>query len=137
MKLYIVLDKISKIKYGITNKIWLARLFIIQRTVINKNLIIECQKSKKNKHDLIYHDLNLYYFSGFALLYEELQYIRGNIFDAGIYYYRDKYKQKSIQKKIDTIEKDIIKTSINNCIYRKCDVLERINSINEWKRKVD
>ena len=81
MRLYVVLDKTSKIEYGVTNKLWLARLFVIQRYDTNKNLTIDCRKSKKSKHDLIYHDLNLYYFSGFALLYEELQYIHSNIFD--------------------------------------------------------
>ena len=136
MRLYVVLDKTSKIEYGVTNKLWLARLFVIQRYDTNKNLTIDCRKSKKSKHDLIYHDLNLYYFSGFALLYEELQYIHSNIFDAGIQYYRKKYKQKSIQRKIDTIEKGIIRSSIHECIYHKCDVTEKLHSLHEWKRKV-
>ena len=136
MRLYVVLDKNSKIEYGVTNKIWLAKLFLIQRYDINNNLTIQCRKSKRDKHDLIYHDLNLYYFSGYALLNDEIQYINSNILDFGIDYYRKKYSKKMLKSKIDTMEKAIIASSIHDCIYRKCDVMEKLYSIKVWKDKV-
>ena len=136
MRLYIVLDKKSNIKYAITSKRWLARLFYIQRYKINTNLIITHQKSKLSKSDLQYHDLALHYFSGFALLPDELDYIDTNLIDSGIAYYREKYHKKVHKRALEAMESIIINDSIKACIYRKSEVLDKIHCIKEWKRKV-
>lgn len=136
MRLYVILDKITNTEYGITNKLWLARLFYLQRHETNRNMIIICRKSKMRKGDLLYHDLNLYYFSGFALLDDEIQYVNYNILDAGIEYYKKKYKKKRFQHTIDHIEKAVINNSIMDCIYRKYVVLDRLYCLNAWQSKV-
>jgi hypothetical protein len=70
------------------------------------------------------------------MLDEELRYIDLNLMDAGIDYYRDKYKKRRHQKIIDGIEDDLIKESIDRCIYRKSEVLERLDLHTEWVDKV-
>lgn len=136
MRLYVVLDRKSQYIYAISSKRWLARLFYIQRSKSFTNMTIVYRKSKISHRDYQYHDRRIHYFCGFAMLDEELRYIDLNLMDAGIDYYRDKYKKRRHQKIIDGIEDDLIKESIDRCIYRKSEVLERLDLHTEWVDKV-
>ena len=80
MKKYIILDRYNFTQYGVTTKIWLARLFILQRREYNKNLIYNIQKdTEDNKFKITLNDLNLQYLSGFALTNREIDYINYEI----------------------------------------------------------
>ena len=54
MKLYVILDRSTKTEYGITDKLWLARLFYIQRYKYDNNLILIHRKSNLAKRSLPY-----------------------------------------------------------------------------------
>ena len=137
MRLYIILDKISKLEYGITDKLWLARLFYIQRYDTNHNLVLIHRKSNRvDRKTLQYNDRSLCYFSGFALLNDEISYIEQMLFDAGIGYFRRKYRRKRYQAILDKVEQSIIDSSIQDCIYRRSDVIDRLSAISEWYYKV-
>ena len=86
--------------------------------------------------DYQYHDRRIRYFCGFAMLDEELRYIDLNLMDAGINYYRKKYKKSRYQKVLDNVENDLIHQCIDRCIYRKSEVIERLNLHSEWVNKV-
>lgn len=135
MKLYVILDRMSKIEYGITDKLWLARLFYIQRFETNNNLVLVHRKSK-NTRMLLHTDRWIHYFSGFALLNHEIEYINLAILDAGIGYYRRKYKRKRQQQMLDDVEQSVIDRSIQDCIHRKSDVLDRLTAFHEWQYRI-
>lgn len=136
MKLYVILDRISKIEYGISDKLWLARLFYIQRYDTNHNLVLIHRKSKGARYLLTYKDRSIHYFSGHALLSYELEYINLVLLDTGIGYYRRKYKQRKVQRMLDQIEKSIIASSIADCIHRQSDVIDRLAAFAEWQYRV-
>ena len=136
MRLYIVLDRKTQYMYAITSKRWLARLFYIQRHKMCSNMIIVYRKSMISRLDYQYHDRRIRYFCGFAMLDEELRYIDLNLMDAGINYYRKKYKKSRYQKVLDNVENDLIHECIDRCIYRKSEVIERLNLHSEWVDKV-
>lgn len=76
MKYYIILDKNTFTQSGMTHKLWLGRLFLLQRREFNKNLILTIQKSNElSNYDYINNRLRIHYFSGYALTSEELEYI--------------------------------------------------------------
>lgn len=76
MKYYVILNKNTLTQYGITHKLWLGRLFILQRCEYDKNLILTVRKSNDlSKYDLKLNPLYIHYFSGFALTTDELDYI--------------------------------------------------------------
>ncbi len=72
MKYYIILNKETLTQYGVTYKLWLARLFILQRRMYDKNLIIKEEKSNKMSKELLKEDSNyIRYFSDFSVALTE------------------------------------------------------------------
>ena len=132
MKLYVILDRSTKTEYGITDKLWLARLFYIQRYKYDNNLILIHRKSNLAKRSLPYNDLYIRYFSGFALVEEEIKYIDYCMTDFGIDYLRRKYKKKRHMKVIDEMETDLIEQCISDCILRRKFVKDKIYQVEDW-----
>ena len=136
MKLYVVLDRSTKTEYGITNKLWLARLYYLQRYRYNKNLLLTHRKSNLAKHDLHFNDHCIRYFSGFALVDEEIKYLNYCMTDRGVDYLRKRYKKKRFQKVIDELEKELIEQCISDCILRRSQVQDTIYMFEEWLYKI-
>ena len=98
LKFYIIQDKSFKKKYGITDKLWLAQLFIIQRHEYNNNLTLQTiRKDKDIKFSTKLDDDYIRYFSGFALTNGEINYIQ---YEMSMYY--DKKDLKKLKKKYNT-----------------------------------
>ena len=135
MEYYVILDRISKREYGITNKLWLARLFCIQRYKVNRNIIYLSRKSKRSKSDMVYHEKWIRYFSGYALCNYELEYIDTVIEESGMHYFRRKYKKAKFQRHINSMEDMLVATSILNIIYRNSDVVDFLDNHRLWKER--
>ena len=111
LKYYIIQDESFKKKYGITDKLWLAQLFIIQRHEYNKNLTINTiRKDKDIKFTTKLDDDYIRYFSGFALTNREIQYIQ---YEMSMYYtkkdlkkLKKKYNTKSVKDFLNKYMKD-------------------------------
>ena len=136
MRLYVILDRRTKREYAITNKLWLARLYYMQRYNVTRGRILIRRKSKQDKSMLQYNSGWLHYFSGFVLSNDELTYINTVIDDADLYHMRKKYTKPKFQKMIDSIENDLITQSINTCIYRNREVIDQLSLLSEWEEKV-
>ena len=142
MKKYIILDRYNFTQYGVTTKIWLARLFILQRREYNKNLIYNIQKdTEDNKFKITLNDLNLQYLSGFALTNREINYINYEIdmisSQEKLEYFKNKYSKKSIQKFLKRYEKDIIPQLIEYFAYKCIIDPSHVNSILDQKAFFD
>ena len=123
MKKYIVLDRHNFTQYGVTTKLWLVRLFILQRREYNRNLIYKIQKdTEDNKFNIKLNDLNLRYLSGFALTNREIDYINYEIdmisSKEKIEYFKNKYRGKSIQKFLKKYEEEAIPQLIEYLAYK-------------------
>lgn len=125
LKYYIIQDKSFKKKYGITDKLWIAQLFMIQRHEYNSNLTIKTiRKDKDIKFTTKLDDNYIRYFSGFALTNREIQYIQ---YEMSMYYnkkelkkLKKKYNIKSVKKFLDTYTNEFIDVFmldlIENCL---------------------
>lgn len=136
MRLYVILNRRTKHEYAITNKLWLARLYYMQRFSVNGELIFISRKSKQSKSTIIYSGNWLHYFSGYVMSNDELRYINSVLDDAGVGYLRQKYRKPKFKKIINDVEDDLIKRSIHKCIYQNSEVIDRLNLLTEWEERM-
>ena len=126
LKYYIIRDKMFKNKYGITDKLWVAELFMIQRHEYTKNLTIDTQKDKKyDKYSISMEENYIRYLSGFALTNKEINFINYEMsmchdFNKQL---RKKYDSKKISQFIDFIEKEYKVDLIEQCFKNSNEVL--------------
>lgn len=124
LKFYIIQDKSFKKKYGMTDKLWLAQLFIIQRHEYNTNLTINTiRKDKDIKFSIKLDDDYIRYFSGFALTNKEIKYIK---YELSMFYnkkdlkkLKKKYQVKSVNDFIENCNMYIDEVYVNlieNCL---------------------
>lgn len=115
-----------KNKYGITDKLWVAELFMIQRHEYTKNLTIDTQKDKKyDKYSITMEENYIRYLSGFALTNKEINFINYEMsmchdFNKRL---RKKYDSKKISQFIDFIEKEYKVDLIEQCFKNSNEVL--------------
>ena len=136
MKLYIILNRRTKHEYAITNKLWLARLYYMQRYSVNRDMILIRRKSKQSKDLVMYNGNWLHYFSDFVMTNDELRYIESVVYDAEIGHLRQKYKKSKFQHILDVVERDLIDQSIQWCIHRHGEVMDRLNLLTEWEERM-
>lgn len=126
LKYYIIRDKMFKNKYGITDKLWVAELFMIQRHEYTKNLTIDTQKDKKyDKYSISMEENYIRYLSGFALTNKEINFINYEMsmcHDSNKQL-RKKYDSKKISQFIDFIEKEYKVDLIEQCFKNSNEVL--------------
>lgn len=136
MKYYVILDRNTLTKYGITHKLWLGRLYLIQRREYNKNLILIVQKDNDlSKFDLKLNPLYIHYFSGFALSSNEIEFIDYEMSmcpsDSHIRALKRKYDAKKFQSFLHKYKKELevgyVGELIRRCISEPSIVSERLN----------
>ena len=94
MRVYVVLDLQTRNIYGITDELWLAKLFYVQRNRFLNNLFILRRKDKYlTKRGLSNHDLKINYLSGYAVLNYELEFIESEMVLAGFTYFKYRYSK--------------------------------------------
>lgn len=136
MKYYVILDRSTLTKYGITHKLWLGRLYLAQRREYNKNLIMIVQKDNDlSKFDLKLNQLYIHYFSGFALTSNDIEFIEYELSmcpnDSHLRELKRKYDAKKFQSFIRKYKKELkigyVGELIHRCITEPSIVSERLN----------
>lgn len=128
MKYYVVLNRDTLTQYGVTNKLWLVRLFIIQRREYNRNLILREKKGNDITKEMLMQDPTyIHYFSSCASALtnaelELLDYIlltHGHAHEDELSFYHKKFRDsKKKLKKLQIYEKVVIPQMIEDLVEK-------------------
>ena len=138
MRVYVVLDLQTRNIYGITDELWLAKLFYVQRNRFLNNLFILRRKDKYlTKRGLSNHDLKINYLSGYAVLNYELEFIESEMLLAGFTYfkYRDS-KVEKLGKSLKRKKKEYRALLVRQCIENPKTVFDYVILKREYDYKL-
>ncbi len=139
MRVYVVLDLQTRNIYGITEELWLAKLFYVQRNRILNNLFILRRKDRYlTKYGLLSHDLKINYLSGYAILNYELEFIESEMELAGFNYFSRRYSEvEKLCKSVKRKKKEYRNLLVRKCIETPKLVLDYINNKREYDFKIE